>query len=583
MCLCPVRIPNPYLAGRFSYDGRKVFRSSDRLRSSSNTIEVPCGRCSECLSRRYTDLMQRVYVESMTSYVFMVTLTYNNKHVPRLSFTSEEFTRRRRLPVSRLRCIYYSDFSHLQLLFKRLRNDSIFADRDFRYLAVSEYGTEKCRPHFHLIFFVARRDGDSALYGSHLESSLIPLFKKYFSINVGTRKNPIYEPLFDDVTRKVAGKLFSTFDLHLVRPRDVDGNYYDGDALSSSGTVASYIFSYVNSPSRFESYVSRSLQNLRARVDESVVSSFSRLLKTRCVYSHQLGFGFDLATGRRVVPVSDVPLPCSSYLATRLELYNSLPDNYSEFVSAYPDLASSYDYFWNVESRRRRLSDAFLNFRTWFYLHPHVWQFFVVALKYEPTLPDSFVRYHKFADQFSSVLPSVDISLDRSSFLSSVAYKYVSSAVNDSILSSDHFRICVSTEASYKYVPLCSYYKRYFVKDSDVLALYDANSFTDYDAYISAMRLKERSISDRVLSSSVSEQVSSDLRRSRQWLQREIQKMNNYFVYSEDISIFVPDLLHLFPVDSSDGSSLPFDHFSCELKQKRLFNKYERLVKRAVI
>lgn len=581
MCLCPVTIPNPYLGGRYVRTGRNVERSSDRLRSASSTIDVPCGKCSECLSRRYTDLLQRVYIESLTSYVFMVSLTYAPRCVPTLNL-STIVSSSRRSPGRRPRClssilpIYYADYSHIQSLMKRLRNDPLFSDREFRYFAVSEYGSERMRPHFHLLFFVSRRDGDDPLYGSVLEALLVPLFKTYFSRNIGTRKSPVYEPYFDDVSRIVDGKEHSTFDLHLVRPRDAGGQFIDGDASSSSATVCSYLLSYVNKTSRFESYVYSNYKRLRNHLDSDIADRFRSILQCRCKYSHHLGFGFDTSTGKRIVPVLPDVQRLTLASATRSEFMLSLPDSFDSFVSCYPDLASAYSYWWDVDCLHSCWSIRYPDFCTFLLAQRSVEVYFLIALKYHPERPEMFVRYHHWSKTFSlsgTSFVSRQLSL---SFVCSVSYKYLQQSVSDSIRSGSFFRVRVIDEKGPRYVPMSLYYKRYAVTDQDVLRLYDKLGVRDFDDYLRRMVYLQRPYSERLQRSARFTEDSKFLESKRFRFHRELQNFANLFAYSKKLFIFAPDVGAL-----ADSSSDGYDVQPADLSaiDRRRVKRQKRIIK----
>jgi hypothetical protein len=125
-CISPISIPRPGGAG-----------SSDR-------IEVPCGKCYACLSRKRSEWAFRLQKEqkySTSSYFF--TLTYDDEHIPvnENGFPS----------VSK---------DDVQRFMKRLRK--MYAPNKIRYFITSEYGPTTFRPHYHGILFnapVASVDG----------------------------------------------------------------------------------------------------------------------------------------------------------------------------------------------------------------------------------------------------------------------------------------------------------------------------------------------------------------------------------------------------------------------------------------
>lgn len=125
MCISPNRIRNPY----YGFKGRLAWMHD----CDSFYINIPCGVCKECIALKQMYLVQRVQMEARNSFLFFSTLTYNNEFLPHYE-TPTGYS------------IPYADQWHLQTLFKRLRNYNVFG-RPFRYLAVSERGGERGRPH----------------------------------------------------------------------------------------------------------------------------------------------------------------------------------------------------------------------------------------------------------------------------------------------------------------------------------------------------------------------------------------------------------------------------------------------------
>ena len=82
MCLSPVIIPNPNYGLKYSPE------LSPLIDTSSSSIAVPCGHCSECIHNRQLALVQRLQMESLCNYLFFSTLTYNNEMIPQLVTSS---------------------------------------------------------------------------------------------------------------------------------------------------------------------------------------------------------------------------------------------------------------------------------------------------------------------------------------------------------------------------------------------------------------------------------------------------------------------------------------------------------------
>lgn len=105
-------------------------------------MNLPCGKCLPCRKRRTSGWSFRLRNEdrhSLSSY--FLTLTYNTDHVP---ITPNGY-------------MTYS-LSHFQTFVKKLRQYELRKQANqatLKYYAVTEYGTEKYRPHFHVILFNA--------------------------------------------------------------------------------------------------------------------------------------------------------------------------------------------------------------------------------------------------------------------------------------------------------------------------------------------------------------------------------------------------------------------------------------------
>jgi len=122
-----------------------------------NQVYLPCGKCAACINRKIQEWTFRLDNERINSAcTYFVTLTYDNYHVP--------INKYGKLTL---------DKSHVQHFLKKLRYDhdndpeyGIFEDYYFKtnlraekikYYAVGEYGTERRRPHYHLVMFNTRK------------------------------------------------------------------------------------------------------------------------------------------------------------------------------------------------------------------------------------------------------------------------------------------------------------------------------------------------------------------------------------------------------------------------------------------
>lgn len=227
MCECPTIIRNPY-AGCDPSKGYNYLHDC-----VSAFIEVPCGKCRECIATKQDTYSVRSLVERSRSIPFMLTLTYDQKHVPRMDNQGDV-----------LDGFAYPDYKHVSDMFKRLRRtidkspwlSSMFAEPleeklynsnkvvktpPFKYLAVQEYGKINLRPHFHLLLFVripsalnkkSRQSVEFQCWCTDVERFFYAWFKNNWAINVGSKWNPVYEPLYTYVR---SGK-YCTYDFHRI-------------------------------------------------------------------------------------------------------------------------------------------------------------------------------------------------------------------------------------------------------------------------------------------------------------------------------------------------------------------------------
>lgn len=133
-------------------------------------------------------LVQRVQMESLDNYLFFATLTYNKESLPHIG-------------VSTGFDIPFADVHDLQNCFKRIRNNNLFT-RPFKYLFVSELGSKRGRPHFHVLFILPKIDEnnlhrfekfgisvpDNEFTPYNLEHIMFRVLLENWSRNVGTEK-----------------------------------------------------------------------------------------------------------------------------------------------------------------------------------------------------------------------------------------------------------------------------------------------------------------------------------------------------------------------------------------------------------
>lgn len=211
-CLDPRTILNPAVWEKrqlaFLKDKPALFRyGRDNLRPIlSDTITVPCGKCLACLKNKQSSMVVRCRreAEQRGSFAFM-TLTYDDDHLPIVEsmwkvnvktgdseqvvpadFVSTgfhpepsyldffrgvdgtdkpryktfvhcrimEYEWQHRITPSVCRQDVRQWLKQARIQYKRDFGEPL---PDFSYVAISEYGTRSCRPHYHLAFFGLRR------------------------------------------------------------------------------------------------------------------------------------------------------------------------------------------------------------------------------------------------------------------------------------------------------------------------------------------------------------------------------------------------------------------------------------------
>lgn len=270
MCISPIRIKNPNLG--------LTGPNAQFKDTTSQMIDVPCGVCAECVAARQLQYVQRLQMEELVNHLFFCTLTYNNESLPHV-VTSTGYS------------IRYADVADVQRMMKRLRKRNAFG-RPFRYFAVSELGSEKGRPHFHILFIVPKHEDDRLQDCMTLEKVMFDEVLKEWKRNVAppvwsekrgkfipNTRHPVYRPLCTYVRKYVRGKLRTNYDLHYVNP-----------TLSSGGSadVAFYVLKYMMKPSN---RVIRLQQALHLNLDEDEYNDLWSLVRPRHFESEALGLG----------------------------------------------------------------------------------------------------------------------------------------------------------------------------------------------------------------------------------------------------------------------------------------------------
>lgn len=131
--------------GFLSKAGRELLYTHSYFDLNEHLQELPCRKCIECRMQSAREWSARCKLEVLShSSSYFVTLTYDEKHVPRYA--------------DGMLGIRYKDF---QLFMKRLRKA---VDYPIRYREVDEYGSKTRRPHFHALLFGLRLHDLQYLY-----------------------------------------------------------------------------------------------------------------------------------------------------------------------------------------------------------------------------------------------------------------------------------------------------------------------------------------------------------------------------------------------------------------------------------
>lgn len=204
MCSSPIPIPNP------NY-GLKDIGHNILKDCTSAYITVPCGKCDECISTKQRSIIQRIQMEQTRNYMFMCMLSYNPSSLPEV--TAPDGYR-----------FKYADLRDFQNMVKRLRKDNAFG-RPFRYIGVTEYGDQKHRPHFHILWLVPKYETDSVYTPIQLQATLFNTVLTYWRRNYGSTRRPDYRPLLTYKWKRTARGIESNYDLHYVAPLNGDTGF----------------------------------------------------------------------------------------------------------------------------------------------------------------------------------------------------------------------------------------------------------------------------------------------------------------------------------------------------------------------
>lgn len=209
MCTSPIYIENKNFFSS-SYHKERLSKKFPWKDYTSKTLKVKCGHCRECIRQRQDALVQRIQLESLKNHFFMCTLTYQNSELP--VYQVGDYS------------IRYADYKDVKYCLNRLRLKNSFG-LPFRTLTVSELGSKRGRPHFHILFMFPKfyfsenkedyiQECDSFASNSQHYFTVLNEWRR----NYGSRKFPDWHNLTVYTERFINGSLKKNYDFHYVNP-----------------------------------------------------------------------------------------------------------------------------------------------------------------------------------------------------------------------------------------------------------------------------------------------------------------------------------------------------------------------------
>ena len=290
MCLSPIYVANPaYRATSdtivFDIHGRDKKKryipasaplSTLRDKESYRYIKCGCGHCPECASLKQSYLSQRCELMSLTHYVFFQTLTLKNKYLKYVCVNG----------------VYnkYFDIHYFQNYTKMLKKyDVLKCDGKFKYLACTEYGGFKHRPHMHILYFVPK----SAPYWQkfqllpplqripallHEARDLFFPLLRYWRVNTsGSTKHPVWDTLLDYRVDRRTGR--KNYDFQYVTSRN---------GQNGIGNVTRYVTKYML---KYDKWIESKQQAFRLNLSvDDYRDCWTNKVRPKCLISKEFGW-----------------------------------------------------------------------------------------------------------------------------------------------------------------------------------------------------------------------------------------------------------------------------------------------------
>lgn len=472
MCLRPVTIRNPkYSKDSYVSENGQLKNIGKNYSSKKEYIQVNCGQCAECRQGYINSIIQRGIVESLSSWSFFITLTYDNDHIPCIEIDGER--------------LFYASYDDIQDMFKRFRAANVLDGRDFRYLCANEYGTKKFRPHFHIDLYIARRADDDETTPYKLREIIFNNLGKFFARNVGTRKHPKYEQLFTYRRRIIKGKEKSNYFVQFVEPEQFD-TYLKKDFIQDVNIERSirYLINYINKPNKYDRKVNCIID--RYKDDIYMYNKLKNLLKPQVRFSKGFGCGF---TNGKQNYLEKISIRCSENTFVYTDLVNNLPDDYEQFSKEYEDL------YLEVEEWREK--DFYKKYKNFNQAKNHMTaDDYLVHCCYMKYYKKEFSnRFKRYKDELQSTL-SYHFNFTKSNYLynapkcqtyepdkNSPLFKYLRKGVEEGIRAGVPF-LAFKMTTKQKFVPLCKYYRDRVCTIDDTIRLYEKLGVKNYDEWL---------------------------------------------------------------------------------------------------
>lgn len=211
MCLSPIKIKNRSNV-KYLTPYKKLKEWDNIVYDTHDTLLVPCGKCEECYNASLNHYLDGCLYYSNDYYPFFISASVKDEFLEYKNFIS------------------FVPSSYINRFFRNLVINDIISS-DYHYVAVKERGSESDRPHCHFLLFLPKsyvrsfcpyRNKSDLYYADFFAINYVKKIWSCWSINVGTRKNPIYKQVCDYIVR---GRK-TTFSVQAVDISTVDKSMY---------------------------------------------------------------------------------------------------------------------------------------------------------------------------------------------------------------------------------------------------------------------------------------------------------------------------------------------------------------------